>query len=314
MDLIRLGLERGATAREALETMAALLEAHGQGGSPRHSNPDAQSYDNSFILADPREAWILETSGHDWVARRVEGVASISNAPTIGSEFDAASPALRDRPGLDFARDLGDYASHPQTSGQVRCARSGSLLAQRAGRIGVVDMMAFLRDHGDDPHWKPGSSPGPTICVHPGPRRGGQTAASMVAHLREDGVTAWCSLVTPCISVFLPVFLDAEVPATLARGESAFDPASLWWRIQRLEELATHDWETWQPRIRARWEEWERALLRDAGQHRHAGSEEKSRWLSENVARLRKDLGAWEREIGADSSRASVAMAEQAAG
>ena len=35
MDLVRLGLERGTTADGALDAMAALLEAHGQGGSTR---------------------------------------------------------------------------------------------------------------------------------------------------------------------------------------------------------------------------------------------------------------------------------------
>jgi dipeptidase len=248
------------------------------------------------------------------VARRVEGVSSISNAPTIGSEFEAASAALRDRAGFDFARDVGDYVSHPQTSGHVRCARSRSLREQRAGRIGVADMMAFLRDHAGDPHWKPGMPSEPTICVHPGPGRGGQTAASMVAHLQEDGVTAWCSLVTPCISVFLPVFLDAEVPAALARGAASFSADSPWWRIKRLGEFAREDWEMWFPRIRSRWADWERALLRDAGEYRRAGSEEKSRWLSDNVAKLLRDLDDWEREIGADSNRALTALAEPAAG
>ena len=53
MDLIRLGLERGGTAREALDAMTALLEKQGQGGSPRHNDPKAACYDSSFILADP---------------------------------------------------------------------------------------------------------------------------------------------------------------------------------------------------------------------------------------------------------------------
>src|SRR4029077_18802376 len=121
MDLIRLGLERGATAREALDVMAALLEEHGQGGSPRHNDPRAACYDSSFILADPAEAWVLETSGRDWVARRVDGVYSISNVPSLGTAFETASAALRDRPGLDFARDLGEYDAHPQMSGRTRC-------------------------------------------------------------------------------------------------------------------------------------------------------------------------------------------------
>ena len=87
-------------------------------------------------------------SSREWAARRVQGAFSISNAPCLGSDFDLASSALRERKGLDFARDLGEYTEHPQTSGKTRCKRSRQLLQERSGRIGVADMMAMLRDHG----------------------------------------------------------------------------------------------------------------------------------------------------------------------
>ncbi len=60
MDLVRLGLERGRDAREALEVIATLIESHGQAGDA--VAPGAGGYHNSFLLADPREAWILEAS------------------------------------------------------------------------------------------------------------------------------------------------------------------------------------------------------------------------------------------------------------
>jgi dipeptidase len=295
MDLIRLGLERGATAREALEAMTALLEAHGQGGSPRHHDPQAVCYDSSFILADPREAWVLETSGHDWAARRVEGVYSISNIPSLGTEFDAASPALRARAGLDFARDLGDYEGHPQTSGQGRCARSRALLQQRAGQIGIADMMTFLRDHGPATEFQNPAALGPTICMHPQP---GQTAASMVVHLQPERLTAWCSLVTPCMSVFLPFYLDTDVPPVLGHGAATFTADSPWWRIKQLLDSAGGDWAACFPRIRGRWDNWERALLCEAVECSNAGHEERNRWVNANVTRFLSKLAELERELG----------------
>jgi secernin len=60
MDLVRLGLERGRTASEALEVMTGLIETPGQGGSG-HVHVE-WPYHNGFLIADPVSAWILETS------------------------------------------------------------------------------------------------------------------------------------------------------------------------------------------------------------------------------------------------------------
>jgi secernin len=277
--------------------MTALLEKHGQGGSPRHNDPKAACYDSSFILADPGEAWVLETSGREWAARRIQGVYSISNVPCLGSEFDLASSALRARPGLDFARDLGEYTAHPQTSGRTRCTRSRQLLQERAGRIGVADMMTFLSDHGGAAETQAPPAFGPTVCAHPGT---GQTAASMVAHLHPDGIIAWCSLVTPCTSVFLPVFVDASVPEVLAQGAAAFSPESPWWRLKRLLNRATENWVESFPRIRAHWHDWQQALLREAADYRRATCDHKSIWVNRNVTRLLTEIAALERTFGLD--------------
>jgi dipeptidase len=297
MDLIRLGLERGATAREALGVMTALLEVHGQGGSPRHNDPQAACYDSSFLLADPGEAWALETSGRDWVARRIQGVYSISNVPCLGSNFDLASGALLTRPGLNFARDLGAYTAHPQTSGRTRCTRSRQLLQARAGRLDVADMMSFLRDHGGATDAQAPGTFGPTLCAHPGT---GQTAASMVAHLHPDGVIAWCSLVTPCTSVFLPFFVDAAVPAALAKGAATFTSASPWWRLKRMLNRAAENWAEAYPRLRAHWQNWQQALLHEVADYRRDTCDHKSMWVNRNVTRLLTEIATLERAFGLD--------------
>ena len=83
MDLVRLGLERGATAKKSLDEITTLLEEHGQGG-PCAQNDPSFTYHNSFLIADKTEAWILETAGRQWVAQQVtKGARNISNTLTI---------------------------------------------------------------------------------------------------------------------------------------------------------------------------------------------------------------------------------------
>jgi dipeptidase len=169
------------------------------------------------------------------------------------------------------------------------------LLQERAGRVGVADMMAFLRDHGGVTETQAPATFGPTLCAHPGTS---QTAASVVAHLHRVGTIAWCSLVTPCISVFLPFFVEAAVPEALAQGGATFTPVSPWWRIKRLLDRAAENWGESFPRLRAHWQGWQQALLRDAAEYRRATCDHKSMWVNSNVTRLLTEIAALERACG----------------
>ena len=97
MSVLRIGLERGATAKAALDAMVAIIEEYGQWGSAVPGMDHiAGSYDNSFLIADAAEAWVLETAGKHWIAKRVpaETTAAISNEPTIRTEWDCCSDGL----------------------------------------------------------------------------------------------------------------------------------------------------------------------------------------------------------------------------
>ena len=51
MDLVRLGLERGRTSREALDVITSLLEEYGQGGPCAEDDPSF-TYHNSYLICD----------------------------------------------------------------------------------------------------------------------------------------------------------------------------------------------------------------------------------------------------------------------
>ena len=281
MDLLRLGLERGRTAYEAMHVIIALLERYGQGGCPR-ANGTGEPYDNSFIIADPREAWVLETAGRRWVARRVRnGIYSISNVPTIEEEWDEAAPHLidhavahgwwqaKDPQPFNFTRAYADLVHYPRVGAQPRCARSRWLLGQRRGHLTAQDMMGFLRDHYDETFLAPRRGPDdpdlPTICMHARNGESWQTAASVVAQLRKRGTaTYWGSFVTPCTACFLPYYVTAPLPEKLARGGAEPDAGSPWWRFHALSARLRGRWQEGYPVVRATWQELEQQILASA--------------------------------------------------
>src|SRR6185503_3694446 len=83
IDMLRLGLERGRTAREAVDAITSALKALGQGGNCELAGNS--HFDGSHLIADSNEAWILETAGRQWVAKKVsDSIGSISNVLSIG--------------------------------------------------------------------------------------------------------------------------------------------------------------------------------------------------------------------------------------
>ena len=247
MDLVRLGLERGQTAREAVEVIGALIERYGQGGSCEATH--FRTYQNSFIVADATSAWILETAGHRWVATTMQERGAISNLLTIGEPWDLASPGLREHAeSQGWWKSEGGFAAAYQdpetdlTTRTCRLERAREILGAYQPGLGVPDMMAVLTDHGDR-DLPTGPEPLPTICMHANPAFEGETAASMVVSIRPNQpklltATIWTAFGSPCLSVFRPVYPFAiGLPERLAHAGARFDPASPWWIFEHLQRL-----------------------------------------------------------------------------
>lgn len=241
MDLVRLGLERGGTAREALDVIIGLLERHGQGGDCGHLG--RFYYNNGFIIADAAEAYVLETAGRSWVWERVRTTRALSNAYSIGADHDGISADLDRAERYDVAATLIDEARDAVSFGRGRCARGQALLDRTAPDLTPGAMMAILRDHGDDPDWTPAHTRNRTICMHAshGPRRS-QSVASMVSELKPDGGVHWVTgSSAPCISLFKPFVFGARTPDFGPSPTDRADAASRWWRHEALHRAALAD-------------------------------------------------------------------------
>ena len=153
MDLVRLGLERGSTAQQALEVVTSLLEKYGQGG-PCSNSDQSFAYYNSFLIADPTEAFVLETAGRLWAAEKVTaGHRNISNCYSIGTKFDLSSTGLKDAAQKAGLWSGGEFNfatvfSGEKKPGEPRLEAGDKLLAHSAAdsQFNVNSMMTVLRD------------------------------------------------------------------------------------------------------------------------------------------------------------------------
>ncbi|MCE1178551.1 MAG: carcinine hydrolase/isopenicillin-N N-acyltransferase family protein [Micrococcales bacterium] len=227
MDLLRLALERAATARDAAAVIVRLLERYGQGGSASHEHPWT-SYDNSYLIADPTGAYVLETAGRHWDIEEVRGPGrAISNGLTIeGMRWRWEDP-VRTRAARAAAR-----RAHTQA-----CAEAARE---------VPDLIAGLREHGGPaPAYAATTGALGAPCVHAGGRLAAtQTTASWVTDLRGGaaGATHWVTGVSaPCTALFVPARVQEPADDQGYALDDHHRGEFRWWRHEELHRLALRD-------------------------------------------------------------------------
>jgi len=158
MDLLRLGLERGKTAFSALQVIINLLEEFGQGGNcGLHTST---YYNNAFIIADRREAYVLETYERFWVWKQVTDVYAISNCYSITDDWDDASDSLKkyavskgyctkDNLSFNFSSLFSEKLITTIGRGKKRRCQILDKLKAKSSNIEVEDCMSILRLHNE---------------------------------------------------------------------------------------------------------------------------------------------------------------------
>ncbi len=279
MDLVRLALERSRTARDAVELIGTLVEQYGQFGSAVPARPhDLGGYDNSFLVADCHESWVVEAVGRRWLAQRLDhGTTSISNQPTIRTTWDLGSSDVVDyavemgwwpaepEQGFDFARAYADNCVPRQVS-QLRLMRSRQLLAVQQGQVTPYWMKRIARDHYEDtflqgPYFDAADPDFHSICMHSSAANftWGNTASSCIAVLPRSEAELpvfWWTPGPPCNGCYVPFFVHgSQLPEIVSSAgtfgkrvcaphtavEDTFSPHSYWWLFRELLDRVKGD-------------------------------------------------------------------------
>jgi secernin len=263
MDLVRLALERAQSVDQAIEVIKDLIAKHGQGGRAGYANSSFQ-YHNSFLMADPQGAAVLEAAGRECAVERVSsGCRAISNGLTI--------PTLQRQ--ADRVRAQVSQCRLRRT----RMEASGSLYE------GPASLARALRDHGSAnglPKYQRLNGALSAPCVHYGGWvAGSQTVASWISTLSVGNCQHWITgTSSPCLSLFRPVSLLQS--HDVGRPQGFPDQSSLWWRFERLHRTLMRDWSQAQ-QMQAERDELERSVFQtpqDERAHWQAADAWLSRW------------------------------------
>ncbi|HME52324.1 MAG TPA: carcinine hydrolase/isopenicillin-N N-acyltransferase family protein [Candidatus Lokiarchaeia archaeon] len=259
MDILRLGLERGSTAKEALDVMIAMLQEFGQGGNHGHSHKTY--YNNTFLIADPAEAYVLETIDRMWAWKRVTTFWTISNVISITTDYDAVSPDLiphaiskgwcKDEKA--FNMKLAYTAGFMTKMAASELRRSCTFGALQTPDLQVMDVMDALRSHGDldgKSGYNPLQNKRLAVCAHAtGFTSPSQTTGSLVVWCGPSNqVHAFATgSSTPCTSTFKYVYAkDVHLPTSYLPGEKRPNKNEYWWQAEKFNHAALSHYHAFQ--------------------------------------------------------------------
>ena len=196
MDLLRLALERTKTPLDAIKCITDLLHEYGQGGNCGYDSDFY--YNNSFLIMNQKEIYVLETKDKDYVYKKYSHI-TISNCLSIEDDGDIYANCK-----CNFKKKYSDFI---MTTGSKSNARHA--LSMSCPLNNKEDMFKLLSKHAENalPFIK--GSVG-SVCMHASNSlTADQTTMSMVVELIDNDIKIWltgCSL--PCVSLFKPAMFN----------------------------------------------------------------------------------------------------------
>ncbi len=224
MDLVRLGLERASTAKDAVDVIINLLEKYGQGGNCGYESE--KYYDNSFLIMDRNELYILETKDKKWALKKQE-YGSISNELTLNNP-DKYS---------DTKKFKSTYSEESNIFNEARIRKF--LTGKNILKVSKeTDIFSILRTHNIlTKPLKKGTLSSP--CMHANSKLNCQTTSSMVVIYKEEPIIWFNGTSYPCLSIFKPYMFGRKIekPIFNLNDDACYD----YWKEQEkiTRKLAT---------------------------------------------------------------------------
>jgi len=244
-------LERCSTSYEAVLLIGSLIDQFGQ----------ADWGGLTYVLADPSEGWIVETTTHTWVAKKLKDneIVAIANRFTIGENYDISSENL-----ISYAIDNGWYNpeqgpfnfklafGNPEYMNDEydsdREMRVVELLSPKKGTIIPKDLMEVLNDRYNDSeqYYSPVEyEPWRDICKEKSAKRSICTnlcQSSFVAHLRPDfpiemGSVFWFTFATPAYGPYFPIYpVGTKIDNRYSKDDPKDMYSTAWWHFRHVQQ------------------------------------------------------------------------------
>jgi len=202
MDILRLALHNNKSAEEAVDFIINLIQKYEQGGDGGYTK--SLKYFNSFLIKDPEEAFILETSANHWALKKVETFATISNSYSLRDDFDMVdegSAGVR-----NFKKTYENKLFTYFAGGDKRQKFSSAYISEH--EINLESIKNLLRSHQGSAKIKRGTS---SICMHSGRFIKSETTQSLLVDYVNDKLIIWFTgSPHPCLSLYKPLILPQD--------------------------------------------------------------------------------------------------------
>jgi secernin len=228
-ELVRGVLAGSVDAKAAVEAICAAIEGGEQAGIPLRRGGRGLSC--SFMVSDPREAYLVETAGRKWAWKPIVDAVGISGSYSIDLDYKRLDAGTRKQISPVNERAACSDEADPGRKGNKESwrelveARHGFSFSRRrapkaqgedfaataAGRIDATSLFGFLRSHG--------KADGPAVgrlgagaCEHGGFARRAVTGSFALRFPQKAGsgllAILWLTGTPyPCLSLFKPILL-----------------------------------------------------------------------------------------------------------